>query len=203
MALTDLLTALEAEAMREHREAEARAEAEATRLTAEADREASRIREQVLAAALAGARSDAGIRLAQARAEGRGRVRRARQEAVDLLRDELRQQVGGLRDRPDHDRVTGALLDRALALVPAAAVRADRRDEALVGRLLAERGLQGPVRPDLVTQAGVEVDAGDGRSVLATVEELLDDADDLLARAVDAATGPATGTTGTTEEGSG
>lgn len=200
MALTDLLTALEAEALREHREAEARAEAEAARLAAEADRQAARIREDVVAAAVAGARADAEVRLARARAEGRARVRAARQEAVDLLRDELRQQVGTLRDRPDHDRVTGALLDRALALVPAAAVRADPRDVALVGRLLAERGLQVPVLPDLETRAGVEVDAGDGRSVLATVEELLDDADDLLARAVDAATGPATGTT---EEGSG
>lgn len=187
MSLTDLLTALEAEAAREAAQAQADAQVQTDAIVAAARAEADRLRREIPAAAAAEAASRGEHRRAAARQQARAWQRSARHEAVEALRTAVVARMDGLRARPDYPALLGALLDEALGALPVAVVLTDPRDVGLCARLLAERGLDLPVEGNLHTSGGIGVDASDGRTVLNTVETRLAIADLELARAVDAA----------------
>jgi V/A-type H+-transporting ATPase subunit E len=196
MALTDLLTALEADADTETERLRAETDAEARRIVASARSEArayelqaGKTAEEELAYELERRRSEA--RLAAA-----SLLRDAYDSCVATLESALRDRLGELRDTDAYPGVLRRLIEEGLAAVPAAgALRVDPRDLRLAQGIVDELGARLELRPELDTLGGVEVAGDDGRTARNTLEERLRNAEPELRLLVSELLHPATAAT--------
>jgi len=182
VALEDILSAIEDDALAEERRVAEEAERDAGAALAEARREAARLEAEALAAARDEAAGRVGRVLAAARIEVAARVRAAEEAGVRAALASARARLASLRAGPDHARTTRALLDMALAAVPDAdEVAVDPRDEALVREALRSRGGRARVSTDIATACGVEARAEGGLvRARSTLEERLHRAEERL-----------------------
>ena len=188
MALTELLHTLQEEADAELAVLRRDAQIEAATIVASAEGEAERLRAEMLESSEADARAQARERLAAARLEAAGRLRSAREQAYATLRVALDGELAGLRETSTYAAILAALIDEALAALPAATrVAVDARDAELAARLLT--GRSGGLRIDgtLDTWGGVEVATADGRRIENTLEARLAGREPELRRTVAAA----------------
>ena len=178
MALEDLLTALEADAAAETERLRDETDAEASRIVESAGLEARAFEQQASRRDEADYARALERRRAEARLAAAARLRDAYETCVATLRRALRDQLDGLRERKEYPTVLRALIEESLAALPSASVlRVDRRDAQIVRSILDELDVRLEVKPELHTTGGVEMVAGDGRTVLNTLEERLRNAE--------------------------
>jgi vacuolar-type H+-ATPase subunit E/Vma4 len=178
MALTDLLTALEADAESETERLRAAADAEARRIVESARSEARAYELEAERTAEARLAHELERRRSVARLAAASLVRAAHESCVAQLESALRDRVAALRGTAAYPGVLRALVEEALAAVPAAGVlRMDPRDRGLAEGIVAELDARLEVRAELDTLGGVEVAGDDGRTARNTLEERLRNAE--------------------------
>ena len=178
MALKDLLTALEADADAETERLRTATEAEALRIVEAAELEARAFERDAERADEADHARTLERRRAEAQLAAAATLRDAYEACVTTLRGALRDRLDTLRETDGYPAVLRATIEESLAALPAASrLRVDRRDAQLARTILDELGVQLELEPGLDTIGGVEAVAGDGRTVLNTLEERLRNAE--------------------------
>jgi vacuolar-type H+-ATPase subunit E/Vma4 len=174
MALSDLLTAIEADAQAERELAAGQITAEAAVIRAQARQQASRLEAELSAATEPQALADAEHIRALARLDAASALREAREQAYGSLVADIETALGSLRDAPDYPKLFRRLLLESLAALPEAGeLRVDPRDAELAASVAD--GLD--IVEALDGWGGVELVAKDGRTVRNTLEERLHNAD--------------------------
>jgi V/A-type H+/Na+-transporting ATPase subunit E len=181
MALTELLTTLEADAAAESARLEAEAREQA-RLVVEAARaEARAIVERAARADEAELARETAQRTAAARLAAANALRETREEGFRTLLTTVQARLAALRGSDAYRAVLGASIRESLAALPAAAaLRVDPRDERLATEFLDELVQRLPLAAILETAGGVELAGNDGSSVRNTLEERLSNAEPAL-----------------------
>lgn len=184
MGLADILAAIEAGAAEELAAIVAETDAAVADILADATRAAAAAHHRNATAgdAATGRRADHIVNAARLDAD------RSRRSAVEQVYDDLRVRVGerlsGIRDDPVYPILLGQLVDECRAVLPEAAVLAvDEADVEQARHILAEIGWDGcRVEGAIATVGGAVAQAGDGRSVVNTLETRLERADPHLRR---------------------
>jgi V/A-type H+-transporting ATPase subunit E len=181
MALEELLASLETEAAEETARLGAATQLEADQILAEARAEARALRERTCREGEDEALEEAERRRAGARLKAAAALREAHEEAFQAFVEDVRAHLAGVRERPGYPAVLGALVQEALAALPAASsLRVDPRDEAAARKLLGEVDVSLELETALETAGGVDLASGDGRTVRNTLEERLENAEPAL-----------------------
>jgi len=181
MALKDLLTALEADAAADSERLRAEADAEASRIVEAARSEAQALEQDAARASEADLAREIERRRSEARLAATGRLREHHEACVASLRGALRQRLGEVRETAGYPAVLRALIEESLAALPAASLlRVDPRDAQLARGIVGELDVKLELEPVLETLGGVDVIAGDGRTVRNTLEERLHNAESAL-----------------------
>lgn len=130
------------------------------------------------------AATEAARRIRHAEASAARLLRAAREEAFATMLARLRERLDGLRADAAYPGVLAALLAESRAVLPGATVvRVDPRDEVTMTVLVERTGADLKVDPTLGRSAGgLELDGGDGRVVINTVEARLERAGPELRR---------------------
>lgn len=182
MGLDSLLAALEDDAREEIARLEAETRREVETILARAEEVAQALEERLVSESEAAAATEAGLRLRRARLEA-DRVRReARAAAFDDVLAAVRGRLAAARDAPDYLHVLRALVGEALLALPAGRIlRIDPKDEAAAGEALRLLG-RGDVEVAAAAPVwgGVELESGDGRTLVNTLEERFANAEPLL-----------------------
>ncbi len=181
MALKDLLTALEADAARESERRRAEADAEAARIVEAAQTEAHALEQQAEHADEARLSREMERRRSEARLAAAARLREEHEACVASLHAALRLRLTEVREADGYPAVLRSLIEESIAAVPAASLlRVDPRDGQLARAIAGELGLALEPEPGAETLGGVEVAAGDGRTVRNTLDERLRNAEPAL-----------------------
>jgi vacuolar-type H+-ATPase subunit E/Vma4 len=181
MALTDLLRAIEAEAVADRARAADEAAAAAAAVIEDARREARALEAELTEAGAAEGRRAAAHELAVARLEAAAAVRSAREEAFVSLLSGVRAELAAVRATRAYPELLHALVVESRAALPGGwELRVDPRDAELAGGVAY--GLR--VEPTLDTWGGVELASDDGRTVRNTLEERLANAELLFRRSL-------------------
>lgn len=177
MALSELLTAIQADADAERAERLRRAEREAAAIEAAASSEAAELERRLVAEAGRQARADAARRVATARLAAVREIRDGREDTFLELREQLTRELAGARDDTGYPELLGALIAEALAALPdATRLSIDARDAHLAAAHLPE---QSTIFLDttLQTWGGAIATSDSGRRVVNTLEQRLADAE--------------------------
>lgn len=180
MALSDILDAIRADSQEMASGVLVAAEADADQILDRAREEAAR-EEQRLAASLDDqARLEQSRIMSRAHLEAARELRAAREKVYLTALDGVVRQIEALRSSSEYEDVLAALLDEALAVLPAAtAVRVDPADVEIMVGVLAARNLDILIVPEEFPLGGVVV-AGQGRIVDNKLRSRLDRADEHL-----------------------
>jgi len=174
--LSELLSAIEADAREERARLDESSRAEAEEILAQARAEAEAVRAEPVQRGEPELRREAARRIGAARVAAARLLREAHEESFNELLEETRKRLGSLRGTGRYRDVLDALLREARDVLPRASVmRVDPEDEALALELAAEYGLT--VEPTLKTSGGLELVSDDSRSVRNTFEERLANAE--------------------------
>lgn len=176
MALEDIFRALEEQADKDSEAVLSEARAHADAIMEEAQQAAVREREAHVAEAEKAALSRSAQDLNSVKLEMRKRLAGVKERAVSEVFDAALDELGHSRSDSGYPRVFEALLDEALAGAEGDfAVLVDPADADLARSVLAGRGINAPVKPDLSTGGGVVVALNDGHILRRnTVEDRLD-----------------------------
>ena len=180
--LNDLLSAIEADAKEERARLDESSRAESDEILAQARAEAETVRAEPVKAQEPEFRRESARRIGAARVEATNLLREAREESFDQLLRVARSRLSTLRASERYRDVLRDLLEEAQAALPnARRLCVDAIDEALASELADEYGLN--VELTLQTSGGLELVAGDGRSIRNTFEERLANAEPELRQA--------------------
>lgn len=181
MALKDLLTALEADAATETERLRAETDAEASRIVESARQEARTLEEQAAQASELEFARELERRRSEARLTAAAMLREEHEACFATLQAALRRRLASLRETDDYAAVLRALIEESLAAVPSASLlRVDPHDAELAAGIVNELEVRLDLKPELDTLGGVEVVAGDGRTVRNTLDERLRNAEPAL-----------------------
>jgi vacuolar-type H+-ATPase subunit E/Vma4 len=181
MALKDLLTALEADAARESERRRAEADAEAARIVEAAQTEAHALEQQAEHADEARLSREMERRRSEARLAAAARLREEHEACVASLHAALHLRLTEVRGAEGYPAVLRSLIEESIGVVPAASLlRVAPRDGQLARAIAGELGLELEPEPGAETLGGVEVAAGDGRTVRNTLDERLRNAEPAL-----------------------
>ncbi len=172
MALGDILAAIRSETEVEIARIRSDGEARIAALLERATSEAAAAEEEAASAMDAAAAHRRDQIVNRARLEAERMVRRAVEEVYVDTVEAAEGRIGALRAGDGYEALLGDLLEECLAVLPdARVVEVDPADEALVDRLLADRGIHHMrVDPCLTTAGGVALSTRDGRRVINTFE---------------------------------
>ena len=180
--LNDLLSAIEADAKEERARLDESSRAESDEILDQARAEAETVRAEPVQSQEPELRRESARRIGAARVEATNLLREAREESFEELLGVARSRLSTLRASDRYRDVLRGLLQEAHAALPNARVlRVDAIDEALASELADEYGLN--VEPTLQTSGGLELVAGDGRSIRNTFEERVANAEPELRKA--------------------
>jgi vacuolar-type H+-ATPase subunit E/Vma4 len=193
MSLHAILEAIRDSGEARVREIEGRAYAQARQITANARLEAESVREQACADTMEPGIRERARHIQRARLEALQIAGEAREALVDAALEQCRGRLAGIRADPAYPEVLRQLIQETLAELERsqiesssggrACLEADRRDRALLGRLLDEMGLQLPVSYELECWGGLIAKSEDNRiAVINTMEARLERATPYLRR---------------------
>ncbi len=172
MALGDILAAIRSETEVEIARIRSDGELRIAALLERAEAEAAAAEEKAASAMDAAAAHSRERIVNRARLEADRMVGRAVEEVYVDTVEAAERRIGALRAGDGYEALLGDLLAECLAVLPdARVVQVDVADEALIDRLLADRGIHHmTVDPCLTTTGGVALSTGDGRRVINTFE---------------------------------
>lgn len=178
MALEDILATIRTEAEETATELLAAARAEADQMLERAREEASREERRLAGSLDDRTRQERNRVLSRARLDAARARDMAREEIYQSARERVIRRLEEVRTSPDHEGNLAALLEEAIAAMPAIhEVRVDPGDVASMERIVADRGLDLAVVPEETPLGGV-LGVADRRAVDNTLATRLERADE-------------------------
>lgn len=164
MALEDIFRALEEQADKDSEAVLVEARAHAAAIVEEAELAASKSREAHIEAAGKAVRSRNAQDLNSVRLDARKQMAGVKERAVNDVFEAALAELAAVRARPDYPQSFRNLADEALSGVEGDFdVLVDPADADLARAVLAERGVDATVRPDLSTTGGLVIALEGGR----------------------------------------